>query len=88
MDLLLHKAMEVLCENCRAIAYCIVKLLAIKVEELDVCGSLVLSNPVTHIYSACSQQDESKSLHIKDGWLFQAVFLVYSSHGCVYSSPL
>ena len=39
--------MKALCENCRAIAYCVVKLLAIKVEELDVCGSLVLSNPVT-----------------------------------------
>ena len=41
--------MNALCENCRAIAYCVVKLLAIKVEELDVCGSLVLSNPVTFV---------------------------------------
>ena len=47
MDFLLHKAMKALCENCRAIAYCVVKLLAIKVEELDVCENLVLSNPVT-----------------------------------------
>ena len=40
--------MKALCGNCRVKAYCVVKLLAIKVEELDVCGSLVLSNLVTY----------------------------------------
>ena len=49
--------MKALCENCRVIVYCIVKLLAIEVEEVDVCGSLVLSNPATysliHFGSVC-----------------------------------
>ena len=57
LDLVLHKAMNALCENCRAIAYFSVKLLAIKVEELDLCRSLVLSNPVTyHEYLKCGSQ--------------------------------
>ena len=47
VDLLLYNAMNALCESCRSLAYCIVKLQVIKVKELDVCGSLVLSNPVT-----------------------------------------
>ena len=40
-DLLLHNAMKTYCENCRSIAYCMVKLQAVKLDELDVCGSLV-----------------------------------------------
>ena len=49
LDLLLYNAMKALCENCQSIAYCIVMLQVIKVKELDVCGSLVLSNPVTYL---------------------------------------
>ena len=41
--------MNALCENFMSIAYCIVKLQVIKVKELDVCGSLVLSNLVTYV---------------------------------------
>ena len=48
---LLHHAVKELCENCRSIAYLVAKLQLVEVEELDVCGSLVLSNPVT--YTVC-----------------------------------
>jgi len=41
--LLFHEHMTKLCENSRSIAWCNIKLQLIKVEELDVCGSLVLS---------------------------------------------
>ena len=42
--LLLHNAMKSFCEKCRSKAYRVVKLQAVKVDEL---GSLVLSYPVT-----------------------------------------
>ena len=32
--------MKEVCENCRLIAYSVVKLQVVKIEELDVCGSL------------------------------------------------
>ena len=36
------------CEICRSLAYKEVKLQAVKVNKSDVCGGLVLSNPVTY----------------------------------------
>ena len=37
-----------MCKIYRSIALCMVKLQLFEVEELNVCGSLVLSNPVTY----------------------------------------
>jgi len=42
--LLFHHAIEELCENFSAIAYCVVKLQLVKVKELDVCVSLVFGH--------------------------------------------
>ena len=66
--LLLHNAMKSFCENCRSNAYRVVKLQAVKVDELDVCGSLVLSNPVTYVFFIVSKKpyvtDSINSYHI------------------------
>ena len=46
-----YKAIKELCENCRPITLSG----QITVDALDMCGSLVLSNPVTHImYYRCT----------------------------------
>ena len=45
--LLLHGAITV--QNLKVIAYSQIELWFFKVANLDVCGSLVLSNPVTYI---------------------------------------
>jgi len=45
-DLIIHYAMEELCESFRTIAYRVVKL---QLVNVNVCGSLVLSNSVTNI---------------------------------------
>jgi len=48
-NMLLNNARGSMCRNPKSIECWIVKLQIVKVRELDVCGSLVLSNSVTYI---------------------------------------
>ena len=58
------------CKNCvkivgqQHILYCLVKLQVVKVKELDVCGSLVLSNPVKYIHT-----HNVRKVHKRCAWL-------------------
>jgi len=47
----------------RAISFCMVELQLFKVKELDVCGSLVLSNPVTFVSPTTGEVLEQSTLH-------------------------
>ena len=49
--LLFYEDMKKLYENSGSVAWCDAKIQLIEVEELDVCGSLVLSNPATYTAS-------------------------------------
>jgi len=52
------------CKISKATALCIVELQLFKVEELDVCGNLVWSNPVTIIhFTNFSKVDIKQSIH-------------------------
>ena len=59
--LLFYEHMIKLCENSMPIAWCDVMLQLIKIEELDVWGSLFTSNLVTYVHMIYKQHEHNAS---------------------------